>query len=1041
MKIRSLKTKVIFSVLLIFFLIFPAFTWMGISYFKYNAKKSVQAQQYELVSKLADEIDTKLLILTRVLKTSARTMSDENFKDHASANQYIKKHISLNSVFDDNIMIFNERGQLLAESGDNSPERMMMSFLWRDYIKVPLKTRQLYISAPLTPAASTKLISPMVVISAPVIINGKLKGFITGSVNLYRKNIFDNSAFTHLNNEGWIYVVDSKSNVIMHPDRSKIVDKVDIVENPKIKEMIKIGSGSMEYEDGQHRIIQASFSRIPIAGWTVIANYKSSSIFRHIYRAESTLIFFVISGAFLVFFMLSLILRSLINPLLSLKGQVHGLLSNPESDKMIKVDSNDEVMETADAFNELLTEINKGKQDLKDSNELLQIVCDFSTDWVYWVNDKGKLVYVSPAAEEISGYSKEELFDYPAFYEKLIYPDDYEKWLRAEQSARLHREACKTDIRIISRDGSIKWLSNHCKGIFDNDRFIGLRGAYTDITSTRTAEEKLISSERKYRMLIQNSGTPIMFTDGDFQITEYNEKAYYLLTCSLGERLFPYLNANYEKENSEIIASMHKDKMVEIESDLIVYGNVYHYLWHINTLTYKEHGVSGYMVVGTDITGKMKRNEELSRMAVKTEISKYVKHMEAIIKSVSESIISFDRNGCLTCFNSAAEKLFSLKTEDIGKPMENINEFFATILISSLKKSSKNKSILAECVVGEEIRSLKLNVTPLLDGDGKNFGTLVVAADETVAPVDKEVNSFENMIGTSKSMRSVFSMMRSLADVDSTVLILGESGTGKELVAGGIHENGKRRNKPFIKLNCSAIPENLLESELFGHVKGAFTGAYKDKTGKFEAADGGTIFLDEIGDISPNVQVRLLRVLQEKEVEIIGKNEPVKVDVRVIAATNRDLKDMVAKGQFREDLYYRLKVVTLLVPPLRERKEDILLLAHEFINRFNTKLGKNIVDIADDVKKMLVDYDWPGNVRELEHVIEYACLMTGTSFITKNAVPSDFSHDKPQTQDEEKEMILKALEEARGYKAKAARILKMGRATLYRKMQEYNIEY
>ncbi|TCK59918.1 sigma 54-interacting transcriptional regulator [Seleniivibrio woodruffii] len=1041
MKMRSLKTKVIFSVLLIFFLIFPAFTWMGIYYFKYNAKKSVRAQQFELVSKLADEIDTKLLILTRVLRTSAQMMSEDSFKDHASADLYIRKHISLNSVFDDNILIFNEHGQLLAESGDNSPERRMMSFLWRDYISVPMKTGKLYISAPLMAAASTKLKSPMVVISAPVIIKGKLKGFLCGSVNLYRKNIFDNSVFTHLNNEGWIYVVDSGANVVMHPDRSKIVGKVDMVENPRIKDMIKAGSGSMEYEDGKNRTIQASFSRIPIAGWTVIANYKSDSIFRHIYRAESTLIFFVISGAFIVFFMLSFVLRSLINPLISLKEQVRSLLSDPDSGKVIKVDSNDEVMDTADAFNELLEEINRGKQELKSSNELLQIVCDFSTDWVYWVNDKGKLIYISPAAEEITGYTKEELSDYPLFYEKLIHPEDYEKWLRTEQSARLHREACKTDIRIISRDGAVKWLSNHCKGIFDNDRFIGLRGAYTDITSARTAEEKLISGERKYRMLIQNSGSPVVFTDENFLITEHNEKAYSLLTCSVGSAMFPYLNVSQERVEAHLQSNSGK-RTVEIESDLIVYGSVYHYLWHINMLTYKEHGVSGYMVIGTDITGKMKRNEELSRMAVKTEISKYVKHMEAIIKSVSEGIISFDKNGCLSCYNSEAEKLFLLKPEDMGKSMENINEFFATTLISSVKKTAKNKSVMAEYEFEGGVRFLKLNITPLLDSDGKNFGTLVVVSDETAALPDAgEDSPFEKMIGRSDSMRSVFSMMRSLADVDSTVLVLGESGTGKELVAAGIHESGKRRNKPFIKLNCSAIPENLLESELFGHVKGAFTGAYKDKTGKFEAADGGTIFLDEIGDISPNVQVRLLRVLQEKEVEIIGRNEPVKVDVRVIAATNRDLKDMVSKGNFREDLYYRLKVVTLVVPPLRERKDDILALAMEFINRFNIKLGKNIVDIADDVKKILIEYDWPGNVRELEHVIEYACLMTGTSFITRNALPADLTSDKPQNPDEEKEMILKALDEAKGYKAKAARILKMGRATLYRKMQEYDIEY
>jgi len=1044
MQMRSLKTKFIFSVLLIFFLIFPAFTYMGIWYFKYNAKKSVQAQQYELVAKLADEINTKLIILTRVLKSSADSITQDSFKDHASADNYIKKHISLNSVFDDNIMLFNENGQLLAESGDNSPERIMMSFIWRDYIKVPMKTHKLYISAPLRATASTKLTDPMVVIAAPVIVDGHLKGIITGSVNLYRKNIFNNNEFSHLNNDGWIYLVDANSNVIMHPDRSKISGKADVIENPIIWDMIKQGSGSIEYKDGKKQVIQSSFSRVPVAGWTVIANYRSDNIFKHIYMAESTLIFFVIAGAFIVFFMLSFVVRNLITPLVSLKQQVDSLLHDPESEGLIKVDSNDEVMETANAINRLLMQINSSRQELKSSNDILQTVCDFSTDWVYWVNDHGRLIYISPAAEEITGYSKEELSDYPFFYEKLIHPDDYEKWLKAEQSARLSHEAFKTDIRIIRKDGCIRWLSNNCKGIFDNDSFIGMRGAYTDITNARTAEEKLVLNERKYRVLIKNSNAPIVLTDEEFNIIEYNEKAYSLLTCSGGSSVLGYLNVSKERIVEQLKANP-KDQRVEAESDLIIFGNVYHYLWHINILSYKEHGVSGYMIVGTDITSKMKRNEELSRMAIKTEITKYVRHMEAIIKSVSEGILSFDKNGCMTCFNNSAGDLFGLGNEDIGKPMENINEFFASTLIFPVKKASKTgnpmHTVMAEYSKDDHTRQLRLNITPLLDNDGKNFGVLVVVSDETVSIQTAVKSGFDNMIGKSANMMNLFGMMRSLADVESTVLILGESGTGKELVACGIHEAGKRKDRPFIKLNCSAIPENLLESELFGHLKGAFTGAYKDKTGKFEAADGGTIFLDEIGDISPNVQVRLLRVLQEKEVEIIGKNEPVKVDVRVIAATNRDLRDMVAKGQFREDLYYRLKVVTLNVPPLRDRKEDIIPLASSFIERFNRKLGKNIVDMADDVKKMLSEHDWPGNVRELEHIMEYACLMAGTSFLTRNNLPADFAGSRPQTSDEEREMIIKALDEAKGYKAKAARILKMGRATLYRKLQEYNIEY
>ncbi len=244
-----------------------------------------------------------------------------------------------------------------------------------------------------------------------------------------------------------------------------------------------------------------------------------------------------------------------------------------------------------------------------------------------------------------------------------------------------------------------------------------------------------------------------------------------------------------------------------------------------------------------------------------------------------------------------------------------------------------------------------------------------------------EFHSLDNIIGKSRPMQHVFSAIRAAAASEATILLQGESGTGKELVAGAIHHNGPRSKMPFVPVSCSALSESLLESELFGHVKGAFTGAVRDRVGRFEEADGGTIFLDEIGEISPYIQVKLLRVIQEREIERVGESKKRKIDIRVIAATNRDLTDLVKRGDFREDLYYRLKVYPMTIPPLRTRKEDIPLLVSHFVKAQNRKTGKNIKGIRQSSMRILMDYTWPGNIRELENAIEHAFVLCGGNYI------------------------------------------------------------
>lgn len=345
-----------------------------------------------------------------------------------------------------------------------------------------------------------------------------------------------------------------------------------------------------------------------------------------------------------------------------------------------------------------------------------------------------------------------------------------------------------------------------------------------------------------------------------------------------------------------------------------------------------------------------------------------------------------------------------------------------------------------------------INVSPLIDTNDNMMGTVVAVRDETkLASLEKELKerySFHRIVGKSKAMQRIYTLIENLSEMDTTVLITGESGTGKELVAGALHHNGARSEKPFICLNCSALSENLLESELFGHVKGAFTGAIKDKKGRFHYAHGGTLFLDEIGDISPMIQLKLLRVLQEKQFERVGDSTPVKIDVRIIAATNKDLPRMIRDGRFREDLFYRLKVVELNIPPLRERLEDIPLLSNHFIKKFNSKFKKQIQDISDEALHVFMAYSWPGNVREMEHSIEHAFVLCREEIITPDHLPAEISKisagPRPVFAEKNRsvsdQQIMQMLEQTRWNKARTARKLGISRQTLYRRMKKNDFD-
>ncbi len=314
---------------------------------------------------------------------------------------------------------------------------------------------------------------------------------------------------------------------------------------------------------------------------------------------------------------------------------------------------------------------------------------------------------------------------------------------------------------------------------------------------------------------------------------------------------------------------------------------------------------------------------------------------------------------------------------------------------------------------------------------------------------------FEGVIGSSPAMHSVVARLRQIAPTSASVLITGESGTGKELVAKALHVNSPRKNKPFVPLNCAELGENVLESELFGHVKGAFTGADRDRIGRFQYANGGTLFLDEIGDMPMTIQVKLLRVLETGEIVRVGTNDPVKVNVRLISATHRDLADAISEGKFRQDLFHRLKVVSVKLPPLRERRDDIPLLIDYFLKEFSAAHGKVVRGMTPAVRKVLLGYSWPGNVRELRNVLESMVVMDGDGTLDSDDLTEDLQHaaatgkaDGPSgvdglvgksLEDIERYYILETLKLTSGNREEASRLLGIGERTLYRKLKEYQV--
>jgi two-component system response regulator HydG len=449
------------------------------------------------------------------------------------------------------------------------------------------------------------------------------------------------------------------------------------------------------------------------------------------------------------------------------------------------------------------------------------------------------------------------------------------------------------------------------------------------------------------------------------------------------------------------------------------------------------------------------------------------KYWKTVVDTIQDGVMIVDTKGTITSVNRAFETITGhSRTEIIGKPCTILNCNACELIRGNKGKGphwcvlfKKGKLRMQKCVItrkdGDHIHVVK-NASVLRDNKGNVTGAVETITDITDL-IEKETqietfrreleieDQFYGILGTSMPMQQVFAMITNASESDAPVIIFGESGTGKELVARAIHKSSSRKNKPYVKVSCAALNESLLESELFGHVKGAFTGAFQSRTGRFEAAHEGDIFLDEIGDLPLSTQVKLLRVLEEKTIERVGNHRPIQTDVRIITATNKDLKQLVDRGIFREDFYYRINVVPIWVPPLRERTGDIPLLAESFFQRICLKSEKRIQGIANEALDLMIQYSWPGNVRELKSTLEYAFVacqrsMIGPEHLPPNILNMENLHETIDPSsiglDEiKKRRLIDALKQSGGNQSEASRILGISRTSVWNQMKRFNIKF
>ncbi|GMU98613.1 MAG: hypothetical protein AMXMBFR51_13500 [Ignavibacteriota bacterium] len=547
----------------------------------------------------------------------------------------------------------------------------------------------------------------------------------------------------------------------------------------------------------------------------------------------------------------------------------------------------------------------------------------------------------------------------------------------------------------------------------------------------------------------------IVFNEGATRITGFSyetiisKQSDILFDSTLQENAILYKSLN----SGEIFSNISLRIKTIDKKELEVFAS-------ISPLIQPDQGIIGLIIVFRDINEVISLYHSLDQKNI--EIIEEKNKLETIFNSLLEGTFTINSQWKITSFNKAAVGItgFSV-SEAIDKdywevfPSEDGKE---DLQLKSFI-ADHHKNLLRETTIIRKDGSrvlVRINSAPLLDTANNKVGRVVTFEDislmKNLSNHIEERFHFKNIIGRSKPMLQVFSMMENVLDTDSTVLITGESGTGKEIIARSIHLNSVRKSEPFIAVNCTAFAETLLESELFGHEKGAFTGAIRTKPGRFELAGNGTLFLDEIGDIPLSVQVKLLRVLENRLFERVGGTKSIQLNARIISATHRDLENEIKNGNFREDLFYRINVINIHLPSLHERKEDIPSLVNHFMSKYNEKFKKNIHYISPNALKVITHYNWPGNIRELENVIEHAFIVCNSDAIKTEHLPQKLqellkklnlngneTENKTPFEQVEKQLIQSTLRKYNGNRSQTATELGINKTTLWRKMKKYKL--
>ena len=674
----------------------------------------------------------------------------------------------------------------------------------------------------------------------------------------------------------------------------------------------------------------------------------------------------------------------------------------------------------------------------------MELVCRFSPD--------GTLTFVNDAICQLLGQKREQIIG-QNFY-SYVHPDDQEKTRENIKALSRENPLGINEERVILPNGQMRWWQWSNRALFDNQgKVTEFQAVGRDITQRVETEQYLQESEERHRLHLESSPDPIVVYDMEGRATYVNPAFESTFGWSSEELLGKSINFVPEESWPETRAAIDRmkggERILSFDTKRLTKdGRLLDIQLSSSLFEDREGKSAGNIVILRDVT-----DQKLAQEVIRESEEKF----RALFDHMPTMAFVIDRNHRLIAGNSAF-------TEKMGNQINR-----TTLELSGVSRLTREFWYATEKQVIESglptwytevvnFRNkgrtfIECRKQPVKDQDGDVTMVVGIANDVTVYvkeqitlaeevrelrfQISKEVGP--TIIGKSKKISEALGRVKAIAGTDTTVLITGESGSGKELVAEAIHNLSKRSKKPLIKVNCAALPESIIESELFGHTKGAFTGAVSNRIGRFEAAHGGTIFLDEIGDISPGVQVRLLRVLEERKIERVGDYRPINVDVRIIAATNQNLRNLVEKGRFREDLFYRLNVFNVHMPPLRERAEDIPLLVAYFIKQCSREMGKEISSVSDGAMSSLLQHNWRGNVRELMNIIESACVLcAGTTIQTEHLPPISETWTTSVDAASDKD-IREALRLTRGNKARAARLLGIHRSTLYRRMVRYGI--